>query len=294
VASLLAGTTSVVLASAGPDALVPFKDAAGAATLVSVEFVLDFGTSQPVVGCAKVPSGDNGYQALAAFTQQENLAPPTYAPSGLLCSINGTPDPNGPCGQSSSGGYIYWSYWHGSSGSWQYSNAGASGTVSDGDVEGWRFQNPGHGNPSDPPPAVAPAYAGVCGPVVPVTTTTTGTPTQPSTPGTTLTPASVGASPSTKATQPAQPVPAPISTTTPTTPTSTTTTPATSGSTSSSSTTPPPTGQSNHDAQSLRATPANLQRGSGESPIPFIIGGLIVLALVTASVLRWRKRPEGQ
>ncbi len=259
---------------------------------MSVEFVLDFGGSQPVVGCVKVPSGDNGYQALAAFTQQENLAPPTYAQSGLLCTINDVPDPNGPCGQPVPGAYIYWSYWHGSSGDWQYSSTGASGAVTQGDVEGWKFQNPGHGNPTDPPPTVAPAYASVCGPEASVTTTTTTTTTAttPATaPATTVVPASPGGFAATRATQPTSKTPATAAASS-----GPTTTVAAAGSTSTSSPPTTSTGQSDHQAHSLSAAPADVQKEGGGSPAPFIIGGLILAALVAASVFRWRKRPEAR
>jgi hypothetical protein len=274
---------------------VPFKEAAGAATLVSVEFVLDFGTSQPVVGCVKVPDSDSGYQALAAFTQQENLAPPTYAQSGLLCTINNVPDSNGACGQAVSGGYVYWSYWHGSSGSWQYSNTGASGVVAPGDVEGWKFQNPGHGNPTDPPPAAAPAYATVCGPTEPVTTTTatTITPTTSTVPVTTVVPANVNGSASAKATQPTA-VTSSGGTASSVAPSTTSTTVVASGSASPGSTPSTSANQTDRKAQALNAVPADLHKENGGSPGPFIIGALILAALVAASVFRLRKRPDSQ
>ncbi len=120
----LVAAASAALALAGPYALTPFKDAAGAATEVSVAFVVDFGGANKVqVTCVKVPSTDNEYQALAAFTQQENEETPTYNDSGLLCSIGGIP--NSGCGQSDGSGFIYWSYWHGDTGGWEYSNTGS-------------------------------------------------------------------------------------------------------------------------------------------------------------------------
>lgn len=159
---------SVALSGGGPDALVPFKQAAGAASEVSVAFVIDFAGLAPTqVGCVTVPGTDNGYQALAAFTEQEHDAPPTYNGSGLLCSIDGIP--NSGCGVGVSGGYIYWSYWHGDSGGWAYASTGASQTVhscneggQDCDVEGWRFENPGKGNQTDPAPAALPDYSAIC------------------------------------------------------------------------------------------------------------------------------------
>ena len=91
----------------------------------------------------------------------------SYNNSGLLCAIDNYPA-NGVqnCGQSvGPGEYDYWSYWHGSTGSWVYANNGpAEQSVSSpaDDVEGWRFQSDEPDNPTDPPPAVAPSYAQIC------------------------------------------------------------------------------------------------------------------------------------
>ena len=60
-AALMVAAASAALAGAGPDALMPFRDAAGAATEVSVAFVVDFGDlGAPVVGCTQVPSTEDG------------------------------------------------------------------------------------------------------------------------------------------------------------------------------------------------------------------------------------------
>ncbi len=192
---------SIALMVAGPGALLPFRAAAQAVEDVSVAFVVDFGSSIGVkVACVTVPNTDTEYQALDAFTQQENEAAPTYSDSGLLCSIYGVPTSG--CGQADGSGFIYWAYWLGDSGSWKYATTGASGTVhscnaqgQDCDVEGWKFENPGAGNPSDPPPSTAPDYAAICAATppptstVPTTTTTlpTTTTTIPTTTATTTT-----------------------------------------------------------------------------------------------------------
>ena len=173
-ASLFVGAASAALAAAGPDALMPFKDAAGAATEVSVAFVVDFGgLGPPVVGCVQVPSTDNGYAALGVFVAQHNEAQPIYNSAGLLCSIDNLPG-NAPtvCGAQVAGGYDYWSYWHGTTGAWVYASTGAFSPVQNGDVEGWRYQTDGQSNPSDPHPSVTPSYASICGSVTAVSTTT--------------------------------------------------------------------------------------------------------------------------
>ena len=182
-AGLVAGAVTVTaLASVGPGALVPLKAVVVAASDVSVAFVVDFGSAGVVTACVKVPATDNGYEALAAFTQQENEATPTFNSAGLLCSING--DPSSGCGQAVTGGYDYWSYWHGTTGSWAYASTGAFGTVTNGDVEGWRFQDPGTGNPNDPPPRSAPNYTAICGAIVSTTTVaSTPSPTPTLSPG---------------------------------------------------------------------------------------------------------------
>jgi len=302
-AGLSVAAVSAALASAGPDALVPFRDAAGAATEVSVAFVVDFGGAiGPVVKCVPVPSGDNGYQALAAFTALENEAPPVFASSGLLCSING--DPSSGCGQTVPGGYIYWSYWQGSSGKWQYANSGATATMQNGDVEGWRFENPGRANPNDPPPAASPAYAAICGTGVAATTTTaagaappasgapgpasSGPQTAPAPSGSQPLPSSPG-TPGTQASTPAKGGPRP--------PSNSAFDPGpgatgTASSKPSGSASPSGPATSGAQAQALRASSAAARQGRGGSPAPLLVGGGILAVLIAASVVRWRKRAE--
>jgi hypothetical protein len=296
---LLVGAAASALSMAGPDALMPFKDVAGAATEVSVAFVVDFGGSTgPVVGCVTVPSSDNGYEALAAFTQQEQELAPTYNNSGLLCSING--DPGSGCGQSVSGGYIYWSYWHGSTGTWSYATTGAFATATTGDVEGWRFEDPGKSNPNDPPPGMAPDYKSICPPSPPPSTTTSSPGTVPSSspghPSVTTTPAgssSPGAA--TGSSGGTTPSTAPMKSTSSTTAASgskptgagrgTTRLPASSG--------PSATAVPGHQALSLNATTA-LQEKNGTALVPLLVTGAIVAALAVVAALRWRRRPRTQ
>jgi hypothetical protein len=286
--ALVVGAASAALAIAGPDALVPFKDAAGAATEVGVAFVIDFGGSgAPVAGCVKVPSSDNGYEALAAFTQQEHLAAPVFASSGLLCSIDNIPTSTAAvCGRSIAGGYQFWSYWYmtNGSGQWTYSDRGASvpvGNATDGqDVEGWRFQNPGPDNATAPPPRAAPEYAGLCASVSASTTTTTAPPA--TTPPTTGPPATAPSAAAPRTTTP--PATAPPSTVTTVPPASSTTT--TTAAAAPATTTPGPGGK----GQALSAIPASAHRSGGSDPLPLVIGGLLVVALAAAAVIGWRRR----
>ena len=297
---LLVGAAAAALSLAGPDALMPFKDVAGAATEVGVAFVVDFGGSTgPVVGCVTVPSSDNGYEALAAFTQKEHEAAPTYNNSGLLCSING--DPGSGCGQTVPDGYIYWSYWHGSTGRWSYATTGAFATVATGDVEGWRFEDPGKSNPNDPPPGMPPDYNAICPPSPPPSP-------PPSTPGTA--PSSSPGSPSVTTTTSGSSSPGAVTGSSGGTTPSTAPQSATSSTIAASGSKPtgaghgtarPPgspgpstTAVPGHRAQSLNATTTALQEKNGTSLIPFLVTGAIAAALFVLAALRWRKRPRTQ
>jgi hypothetical protein len=63
--------------------------------------------------------------------------------------------------------YRYWSYWHGTSGSWQFAGTGPSGYgVKDGSVEGWRFAvSNGTGAAPRPRYSADSAFNNVCGKV---------------------------------------------------------------------------------------------------------------------------------
>jgi len=306
-AALMVAAASAALAGAGPDALMPFRDAAGAATEVSVAFVVDFGDlGAPVVGCTQVPSTEDGYAALLAFTSQHGEAPPVYNNAGLLCSIDNLPG-GAPtvCGAQGPAGYDYWSYWHGTTGSWVYATTGAFATVQNGDVEGWRYETDAQSGPNDPHPTPAPSYSSICGDVASTSATTDpptsvtpapvtqGSPTAgsgggvaapvgPSGSGSSATAAASGHGPSGSTGGTATPTAAPgwpvtaggaTGTTTPTT--------VKTGAV-------PPT-------QSLRATPAAQDRAEpGGSAVPGIIGVLLVLALAAGAVFGWRRRARPQ
>jgi hypothetical protein len=161
----VAGTVSHGLAP------VPLSAQLTAADQVDVAVVIDFGPTSDHsprvrIDCLKVAAGSNGSTALASATTALNLAAPTYNDTGLLCSIDGYPG-SGCAGND----YDYWSYWHGGS-SWSYANVGPAGwTVTNGDVEGWRYQNPSSATASDPPPGAPTTFAGACPDGVTVSTT---------------------------------------------------------------------------------------------------------------------------
>jgi hypothetical protein len=268
------------LAGAGPGALVPLHDLLVASAQVSVAFVVDFGARGVVKSCVHVPAGTNGYGALTAFTQQENEEPPTYNQSGLLCSINGVPSSG--CGQSVPGGYVYWAYFHGNSGSWQYASSGASGAVSTGDVEGWRFEDPGAGNPTDPPPRAAPAFTSICGTTSP--TSAPGTMTTSAVPPVAV-PRSGDSSPPPVAHSGAGPSSEPQGATGTTAPTSG---PGTHAATSTS------LGSRSETPRSVAAARRRSTSSSGGNALtPLLATGAVVVLLAVAAVFGWRRRAGG-
>jgi hypothetical protein len=159
---------AIVLASVGG---APTTSGAATRTVVAnapavrVAVVIDFGPSAKmspriVIKCPQVPAGTNGEAVLADVADSFHVPVPTYADSGLLCSIDGYPSTG--CGTLTSSGYVYWSYWHGGQ-HWSYSNVGAaSWTVTNGDVEGWRFEDQGAGAGDDPAPALSSDFATIC------------------------------------------------------------------------------------------------------------------------------------
>ncbi len=271
--ALLVAAGTAALSLAGPFALRPFADVAGAAGEVTVAVVLDFGgTSATVVqGCVAVPASDSRYDALSAFVGLRGLGVPTYGPGGQLCAINGTPSSG--CDQVVAGGEIYWAHYTGSSGSWRYTRSAAGGDVSPGDVEGWRFQDPGTGRSGDPAPRAAADYSALC-PVAPSSPTT-----GPSGGG------HVGRSAArTRATRPSPTTSEPTTTTT-----TTSTYPATvsTSSTSLPETSIPPDPEVGIATDSHRAG-----SGGGGGADPLFLGGILVALLVAAAWVRWRRRPR--
>jgi hypothetical protein len=312
---LFVGAAAAALSLAGPDALMPFKDVAGAATEVGVAVVVDFGGSTPpIVKCVKVLPSDTGYRALIA------AQPVVFDPSGggLVCDIGNVPNSTGyPCGQSVQGGYQYWSYWYmtDGSGTWSYADRGASAEVGAAklgqDVEGWRFQNPGTGHKGDPPPRANPDYTNICGSVPttpPVVGTNSSTTVASSSGNTNVT--STPASPSsgvpvsggsTDATSSSGEKSGMKSTTTGS-PGSKSGGDGGSSHPSTSSSTTPVASRDSHStapvperhARPLNVSTTSVQERQGTSFIPLLVTGAIVAALIVVAALRWRKRPYTQ
>jgi hypothetical protein len=294
------------LAPAGPGALVPFKiaiaSAASAGDDVYVAVVVDFGggsSPSSISKCVPVAPTAKDSDALAAAVGTSNVS---YNNAGLLCAIDNYPL-NGVqnCGQSvGAGKYDYWSYWHGTSGSWVYANGGPAeqpvGSPAD-DVEGWRFQSNEPDNANSPPPMPSSVYAQICNAATEVpsspgaTTTTSTTPSVPTTTtGATTGPDQVSTptAPSTgaKSTAPGTSVSATPVTTTTTTATAPTTTSAGSGAKSSTG-----GGSKQAVASSARHHPPG---GSGSPLLPVLAAVLVVAALGGAAIFRWRRRPADE
>ncbi len=105
--------------------------------------------------CLVVPAGTTGSQLLARRGSELGTGSPRYGSSGLLCAIDGLPATG--CGDRNAGGFEYWAYFNGSSGSWAYGNINPfTRRLSDGDIEGWRYVQ-GAGNGQDPPPRIGPS-----------------------------------------------------------------------------------------------------------------------------------------
>jgi hypothetical protein len=312
---LFAGAAAAVLAPIGPGALIPLKLAIASADTVGndvyVAVVVDFGNGSSlttVSKCVPVASNAHDADALAAAVGPANVG---YSSSGLLCAIDNYPA-NGVqnCGQSvGNGDYDYWSYWHGASGSWVYANNGpAEQSVSNppDDVEGLRFQTNEPASSSDPAPAVAPSYAQICN-------ASTEVPPAQTSPAPTTTTTTSG----TAVAQSVTPAPAKSSggsgaVTTTTTPvgirsksangSSTTTTTALPGGTTTTTTVAPSasggtTGGSHgsSDVHRLAAASTVSHGGTGEGSssnvLPVVLIAVIVAALGTFALFRWRRRP---
>jgi hypothetical protein len=309
--AMLIGVGTSVLAPMGPDALVPFRTAvASAASDIYVAVVVDFGGASGAPAdftkCVQVPSGSTDAQALAAAVNGQTA----YANSGLLCAISNFPA-NGVsnCDAASGADYYFWSYWHGSSGSWVYANNGpAEQPAATGDVEGWRFQDPGPANPNAPKPDAAPNFATICPNAVVTTTTSTPSTTTPSNtpttrPATAPVTVSPAASAATTTTSPHGPGTStsgsrPAAKSSPKAESHVTTTVPSGGAPGPTTTTTAPaiTKSRTEPAQTTRRTEALAAHGgstsSGGSSGALIVTGTVVVVLGLLSFLRWRRRPN--
>jgi hypothetical protein len=308
--ALLLGGAGAALAPAGPDALVPFKMvAASAAQEIYVAVVIDFGNgSAPIVKCEPVAVGATDADALAEAAGGTTQV--GYNNAGLLCSIDDYPAHGVQnCTKTKHGEFYFWSYWHGATGQWEYADNGpGEQTAAVGDVEGWRYQDPGPASPAAPSPSVTPDYDTICGASVdPTTTTTTTTVPASTTPtttgslaaGSTAPPSSTvpggttngSSSHSTSRPSTTKLVPG---TTTMVKGSTTTSAPKGTAITSTSSTGGHPAKDTSVTGRSHREALGHGPRGAGGSGgalLPVLLVSGIIMALAALAVVRWRRRP---
>jgi hypothetical protein len=266
-----------------------------AAGTTHVAIIVDLGSGSSVSAlCVPAGSGSNGATILAAHASMLGTPQPRYGPSGLLCAIDGVPSSG--CGVVQNGHYMYWSYWHGTGGSWSYSNIGPASTRADtAVVEGWRWQPEGAGRPTDPAPRGPATASAICVPPAPpatarapVTNPRNTVTTRPSTPVTATNSATTGGPDSpTRPTNPATGAHRPPTTSKPTT--GTTIQPGTRGTGRSPTTSVDPTATSVELVPRGVAAPT-ARHSSGGLPVGAIVGVLLVLGLSGAGAYAARRR----
>jgi len=152
----------------------------GAADDNRVAVVIDYGNDQIATRCVSFSEASiTGFQAL----ERTGLAVETDFQTGgaAVCRIGETGCPSNDCFCSCRGGgdCIYWSYWHLTNGSWNYSAAGSGlYQVTDGMVDGWVW-GLGSVTQAQPPPVVS--FADACAAAPADTPTVTATPTNTAT-----------------------------------------------------------------------------------------------------------------
>lgn len=137
--------------------------------------VVDYGNGQVHTQCVTFTEGQiSGYELL--LRSGLDVAADVQGMGTLICGIGSVGCPASNCLCQCSGGpaCTYWSYWRQVSGSWQFSQAGASmSVVTNGSVEGWTW-GPGGVNQAIPPPNLS--FDAVCLPPPTATPTATATP----------------------------------------------------------------------------------------------------------------------
>jgi hypothetical protein len=255
-----------------------------------VGLVIDFGNvtghgtppaPQVQTACLALSSGETGDRVLAAAGLSLR-----WGSSGLLCAINGYPASG--CGQTTSSGTDYWSYWHGGS-VWTYATTGpASSRPAAGGVEGWRFVHVTSRGGAASAPVPSPEYAasGPCPAVVPPTTaapTTTRAPTAPTSPGvgpasSPTTSAGARSSSTTSASGGGSPASSPS-----------TVAGGPSG-TGADDVTTAPSGRSGHDQQALPAHGEIVAQAHHGSPLAPVLVLAVIVALGVSTVVIRRRR----
>jgi hypothetical protein len=259
---VVAGALVVPAAAGAPSATC------AAAGQIRVRVVVDFGDTPGAPSgvsdvCVPVADRTTGAELLAARARELGTPAPRYD-GGLLCAIDGYPESG--CGDRTSDGYRYWSYWHGDAGSWTYANVGpGSWKLRDGDVEGWHFLNGGAESKAAPPRAAAtscPAVAATT--VAPPATTAVPRPTSSASVTPTTAP---GAAP----------------------PSSAAVAPATTATVVARATTPSTRSSRVDIASSSRSNDGG---GGGGVPVGLVVVAAAIVALGLAAGVRFRRRGD--
>lgn len=147
--------------------------AEASAGMVNVAIAVDPGVLPgsprgPETLCVTVAEGATGADVLVERARLLGRPAPRWAPSGLMCAIDGYPASG--CGERVDGSFRYWSYHLGDAGSWSFARTGpALRRASAERMEGWHFIA-GANSPADPPPRVSASSSAVCPPAPPATT----------------------------------------------------------------------------------------------------------------------------
>jgi hypothetical protein len=189
VGRVVVATAVVVVALGAPvPGLAPLTTpcASAADGTQRIAVAVDFGTVPGSPGgaatmCVTVPAGATGADALVERARILGRPAPRYAPSGLLCAIDGFPASG--CGERVNGAYRYWAYFLSDGGSWTYASTGPALRRANPDrTEGWHYVA-GAGTPVDPSPGLAASAQATCPPAPPVTTAPPPVPADPGAPG---------------------------------------------------------------------------------------------------------------
>jgi MYXO-CTERM domain-containing protein len=161
----------LVLFGAALVAALPGARPAAAAAGQFVAVVIDFGPGgpPPIVKCVEA-RGQSEYQAVAdALGGPDALR---FAPSGLLCGIEGIPATG--CGVRTAGTYAYWAVFNGGASGWTFANDNPGVQVASPSTPiGLRYEPTGSGSASDPAPSVSADPAVDCPVSSPTATPTT-------------------------------------------------------------------------------------------------------------------------
>jgi len=147
------GVVTAPAAAAATSCAGPLAD--GQIRVVLVVDPGEGGPRGPQATCLVVKAGTSGSAILAQRASELGLPSPRYAPSGLLCGLDGYPATG--CPVNTSGTYAYWAYFNASGGSWAFGHDNPFvRRMGDGEIMGWRYTG-GSVDGAAPTPRIAPS-----------------------------------------------------------------------------------------------------------------------------------------